>query len=114
MLKSDPFVRQQSKVACNQQANEIRNTLYQRGKKLESQAQRALHAAQVNRDDVLISLGELRAYIQLRKSLSPTVAMDQFTHSLSGLTSKLHNIAFPEADLPASVDAHIDEQTGVL
>jgi hypothetical protein len=114
MLKNDPFTRQQSRIACNQQANDVRNTLYIQGRKISAQAHKVLQSASFNRDEVLMSLGEITAYMQLRKALSPTIAMDQFTQALSGLKIKLRQSAFPEIDLSADAAHHDDEQAGFL
>lgn len=89
MLKNDPFVRQESRRACTQQANDIRHQLYRKGQSISGRAHTLLSKEDASRDDLLVSLGEVTAYLEIRQCVAPTVGMDQFTQSLRGTKNKL-------------------------
>lgn len=75
---------------CGQRIpNVIRNKFQLQAKNLNSRACTVLGKADATISEIFECIGMLNGYIETRKQLAPTIAMDRYPELLAGLISRL-------------------------
>jgi len=81
-----------NKAGVNQ-AIQLRNKLFQEGVKIEGQLIKAekafLDDAVANKNAFAIAIGKAQAYVDIRNTLSPTIAIDMLSKQLGGRAKML-------------------------
>tara|TARA_B100000809_G_C15048784_1_gene498211 strand:- start:240 stop:563 length:324 start_codon:yes stop_codon:yes gene_type:complete len=97
MLRNDPYVRQESRRAVQNNNNQLRNLMQQESNKLVAKASKLSQLTKSDEpfeiSDVHNMIGRLDEHYSLRRSLARELGLDGLSNQIKGLSCKLKEIA---------------------